>query len=126
MPVTLPLALINPPVKILLPVTLPLALTTEPNKLDPVTVPVALIKPPVNTLPPVTLPVAVTWPAVVMLLPITLPDELTTPVTKTPVLATVSITLLATAKVILPELLTAAPTTINVPGFPATEQTLSC
>ena len=55
-----------------------------------------------------------------------LPVALTTPVTKEPVLATVETTVLATANVILPGLLTAAPTTINVPGLPATEHILSC
>ena len=56
-PVILPVALINPLVKMLPPVTLPLADTTDPNTLEPVTVPVAETSPLASKLPPVILPI---------------------------------------------------------------------
>ena len=72
-PVMLPVALINPAVKILPPVTLAVtdtvvpvcvvALTLAPPRmLPPVMLPVAEINPPVNKLPPVTLPTALNAP----------------------------------------------------------------
>ena len=80
-PVILPVAEINPPVRILPPVALPVTVKLPnvptaiifvwlavvsvptilvPDKLPPVTLPVADINPPVKMLPPVILPVALT------------------------------------------------------------------
>ena len=79
-PVTLPVALIRPPVNTLPPVTLAVALTSPlVRTFAPVTLPVALIRPPVNTLPCVALPVELIIPLVNTLPPVTLDVAETNP-----------------------------------------------
>ena len=96
-PLTLPVALINPPVNILPPVMFPVALAVPPvAKLPPVMVPVALIKPvtyspvvantatlPVPPIPTVTFPPELT--TVTLLVPLLIFATLViTPVSETP------------------------------------------